>query len=284
MGSPQFALMTYSFRDTVARGKLDLLGILDWCAERGFAAVDPWGPHIAGFGDVAAEAFDCKGEMDIDLDATDLAALDGLKAKAADVGLPLVSLAADQATHIWADEPWRRDVQRRLAKRWIDAGQHLGVRQMRFDPGYKESPDVPAPVMTVLLEGYRDLVAYAGERGIEILIENHWGAAAYPKTVEHILDRVDGLGLLFDTFNFAFLHQADGWLRLSPRARSTHIKCARWADDGEELTQHIGHAVRLLQDHGYDGYWGIEAMSEDASVGDAGCVERTMALVEKWHR
>ncbi len=283
MSTPRFACMSYSFLHTFRDDRMNLDGFLQWCADRGFEAADPWGEHLYPFRNLSSEAFQAKGDVDLALNDQDTAALDDAKALAARHRMALACCAPDQQTYIYDDEPWKRDLQRRLAKRWIDAGQRLGVSQMRFDPGLVYKEDVPHDVMAIILDGYRDLVGYAKERNIEILIENHWGCAGYPKVVEHILDHVDGLGLLFDTFNFAPGHQGDGWIRLAPRARALHVKCARWADDGEKLTQHIGHAVRLLVDSGYDGLWGIEAMTQDKDISEAECVLRTKALIEKWH-
>ena len=280
MTDPRFSCISYSLRRTFDAGELDLDGYFALCRDLGMAALDPWGPHLSGLRDLSKSAFE-GGE--VELDDADTAYLDRVRDAAEAVGLPFGCVAPDGPTYVYDPDAANRDVCRRLAKRWIDAGGRLGVRQMRFDPGLFREANVPDDVMALILAGYRDLVDYGRGRGVEIVIENHWGCAAYPAVIEHILDRVDGLGYLFDSFNFAPGTQADGWRRLAGRATATHVKCLDWADDGEELTQHLGHAVRLVRDGGYAGIWGIESTPRDPSaVSEREGIERTMALIGRW--
>ena len=283
VSEPHFSCISYSFRRDFDAGRLDLAGYFALCRDLGITALDPWGRHLAaGLRDAESPAFETP-DADVSLDKSDLAHLDRVRAMAAEVGLPFGCVAPDGPTYVYEPEPWKRDVTRRLAERWITIGGRLGVRQMRFDPGRFYDADVPDDVMRVVCDGYRHLVAHARPHGIEILIENHWGCAGYPAVVTAILDRVEGLGCLFDTFNFAQYQQAAGWLALAPRATATHVKATNWVagpDGWSDLTDHLAHAVRLLADSGYAGVWGIESTPQDGTAERDG-VERTMDLIRR---
>jgi sugar phosphate isomerase/epimerase len=281
MSTPGFSTISYSLRRTFQAGEMDLDGYFAFCRELDFIALDPWGPHLTGLRELSKPAFEAKGEIDYALNDADRAYLDDVKAKAEAVKLPFGCVAADSVTYLYEPEPWKRAVTRSLAKRWIEACGRLGVKQMRFDPGQFHQPEVPDDVFGVIVEGYEDLIDFARPHGIEILIENHWGCAGYPTVVERFLDAVEGLGCLFDTFNFALGTQGDGWRRLAPRAKAVHIKCKHWTDDGQELTTNLPQAIRLLRDHGYAGTWGIESIPADPDVTERDGIRRTMDLVRR---
>jgi sugar phosphate isomerase/epimerase len=278
-----FSVITFSFKRTFHDGKMDLFSCMDRCADMGLRGIDPWSAHLAKLKDPAKLLFTGThpGQSEVVLDAEDEAFLDSVREHAEKRGLVLGCVAADGPTYIYEPEAWKREACRKLAKRWIDAASRLGARQVRIDPGQWHEYEVPDEVMAILVEGYRDLVAYGRERQVEVLVENHWGCSNHPDVLERLLGEVEGLGMLFDSNNWARGQQAHGWKRCARYARATHIKCLHWADDGEELTQHVGHAVQLLQRAGYQGLWGIESSPADGTDEVEG-VARTMKLIEKY--
>jgi sugar phosphate isomerase/epimerase len=284
MADTRFSTISFSFRRDFKEGRLDMAGYVRLCKELGMAALDPWSAHLSDVQDRMKQAFtgERPGQSEVVLDVADESFLKEVKQMGDDADLPFGCIALDGPTYIYEPEDWKRPICRQLAKRWIDAVSLLDAKQVRIDPGQWHEPEVPDEVMQIIVEGYRDLVAYGADRGVEVLVENHWGCAAYPHVLVQILEQVDGLGLLFDTNNFARGKQAEGWLTLPKYAKATHVKCLHWTPDGEELTQHVGHAVRLLRDAGYDGVWGIESVPRDEAVSEREGVERTMALVDRW--
>lgn len=278
-----FSVISYSFKNSFHDAQMDLFSWMDTCAEIGIKGLDPWSAHFAKLKDPAKQLYtgNNPGQSEVVLDAEEDEFLDQVREHAAKRGLVFGCLAADGPTYIYEEEDWKRPINRKLAKRWIDAAGRLGCPYIRIDPGQFHEPDVPDEVMKILIEGYEDLVAYAKPKGVEILVENHWGCSAFPKVVFEIVDRVEGLGLLFDTNNWARGQQPQGWLGAASRARALHVKCRYWADDGEELTQHIGHAIQLLKQEGFAGMWGIESVPADGTSELEG-VKRTMQLIEKY--
>ena len=279
-----FSVISYSFKNSVRDGAMDIFSYIDTCKEIGCAALDPWAAHLSKLKDPAKVIYtgEKPGQAEVVLDAEDHAFLDEVKAKAAQVGLPFGCIATDGPTYIYEPEDWKREINRKLARRWIDAAAYLGAKQVRIDPGQWHEPKVPDEVMAIFLDGYRDHVRYGRERGVEILIENHWGCSNQPDVLVHLLENVEGLGLLLDTNNWATGKQGEGWLRCAKYARATHVKCHHWAEDGDELNQHVGHAVQLLKKSGYEGFWGIESVPKDPNVSELEGVRRTMRLIERY--
>lgn len=284
-GSPviDFSVIGFSFRHMIREGKLDLFSWIDLCADLGIKGLDPWSAHFSKLKDPAKQLFTGThpGQSDIVLDAEDNDFLDEVRAYAVKKGRVFGCMACDGPCYVYEPEAWKLPRTRLLAERWIDASARLGCRQARIDPGQWHKPEIPDDVMQTIVEGYRHLVAYGAARGVKVVVENHWGCSAYPEALFAILDAVPGLGLLHDTNNWALGKQAEGWIRAAPRAEALHIKCRYWADDGEELNQHIGHAIQLLKRAGYKGFWGIESVPADGTDEIEG-VRRTMRLIEKY--
>lgn len=283
MNDIDLSVISFSFKNAFRDQRMDLFSWMDTCVELGIKGLDPWAAHFAKLKDPAKQLFTGTnpGQAEVVLDAEDHGFLDEVRRAAEQRGLIFGCLAADGPSYIYEPEAWKREQTRRLGERWIDAAARLRCRHIRIDPGQWHHPDVPDEVMTVIVDGYRHLIDYASPRGVKVLIENHWGCSAYPSVVFDILDRVEGLGLLFDTNNWAFGTQAQGWLAAAARADALHIKCRYWADDGEELTQHVGHAIGLLKKAGYAGMWGIESAPVDGTDEIEG-VRRTIALIRKY--
>lgn len=280
---PEFSVISFSFRRTFSDGKMDLRSWMDACVDLGIRGLDPWGPHLVGLKDRAKPMF-ADPDRDppaVELDDEELAFLDQVRADAAERDLVFGCLAGDGPSYIYEPEAWKLPRTRKLAERWIDVAARLGCAQARLDPGQWHKPEVPDEVMQTIVDGYRHLVDYGKQRNVQVLIENHWGCAAYPSVLFDILDRVEGLGLLFDTFNWAFNTQPEGWLGSAPRADALHVKCMYWTEDGEDLAQHVGHAIQLLRNAGYTGMWGIESTPRDGTSEIDG-VRRTLDLIRRY--
>ncbi len=253
----RFSIISYSLRRTIERGDMDIFSYVTWCKENGFAQLDPWNEHLL-------EGFE------------DDAWLDKLKAAADEVGLPFGCIAIDGA-HIYEPTLQERQANRRKAYRWLDVAQRLGASQVRLDAGGRQESF--EEIFDVVVEGYHDLITRASEKGIEVVIENHWGPTNHPDVLYKLLDKVDGLGLLLDSGNWpAGTHQR-AWKQYAKYARLTHIKSKVIDEQGNELTWDVPMLIRLLLAAGYDGCWGIESVPE--SEDEREFALKTMALMKR---
>ena len=252
-----FSVISYSFHRTFAAGKMDIFSYITWCKENGFTKLDPWNRHLeAGFDD---DAYVAK-----------------VKAAAAEVGLPFGCIAVDGA-HIYEATAEARADNRQKAYRWIDIAAQLGATQVRIDAGGRGL--TLEEIFDIVVEGYKDVVQYAGAKGIQVLSENHWGPTQHPDAMHKVLAAVDGLGLLFDSFNWVKGTHEQAWPQYAPLASLTHIKTLSFDEHGNEPNWDIPKVIRLLREADYQGSWGIEGESKDWD--EAEIVTKTLALIKR---
>lgn len=79
---------------------------------------------------------------------------------------------------------------------WIDHAAELGAECVRCDPGLLNLDD---PSDTI--DSYKKLVAHGKSRNIDVIVENHGKASAYPQELVKIL-KASGAGALPDLGNF----------------------------------------------------------------------------------
>jgi sugar phosphate isomerase/epimerase len=210
------------------------------------------------------------------LSAGELEFIAKIKATADSAGLPFGCLAVDGA-HIYEPSPEAQQAQKIKAHRWLNIAEQLGAAQIRIDSG--GPPEMPEDVFEVIVAGYKDLIPRAGEKGIEVVIENHWGASRIPENVVRILDAAPGLGLLFDSGNWPAELREAGWTRCAQYARATHLKMFAFDAEGNETTVDIPRAIHLLQETGYQGSWGIESVPRQGDEIEA--ARKSVALVRR---
>ncbi|UCC63892.1 MAG: sugar phosphate isomerase/epimerase [Anaerolineae bacterium] len=272
----ELSICSYSFHRLLAAGKQDIFKYITDCRELGATQLDPWDEHLAPLKE-SEEAWRANADPeDVQLSPQDEAYLDRVNRAATEAGLPFGCIAVDGA-HIYEPAPEARRANRAAAYGWLEVAAGLGARQVRIDAGGPE--EMPNDVFGIIVEGYRDLVARGRERGIEILIENHWGPSPVPENAVKILEAVDGLGLLFDTINWAPGMQEKGWRMCARYARATHVKTFSFDQDGNEPSVDVAKAMRTLMDAGYDGPWGIESCPHDGDEYEG--VRKTIALIRR---
>jgi hypothetical protein len=107
-----------------------------------------------------------------------------------------------------------------LYSAWIDRAHEWKVPSVRCDPGLLNLNDL-APTIA----SYRQLVEYAGPRGVDVIVENHGSASAHPEQLGEVL-RSSGAGALPDFGNFPDHETRERGLRLLfPLARTLcHVK------------------------------------------------------------
>ncbi len=254
---PNYSICSYSFHRSYAAGKMDVFQFIDWNQQHGFTQLDPWMEHLRdGYNDDGW--------------------LQRVKDAAAAAGLPFGCIAVDGA-HIYEPTEEGRAANRARAYRWINIAAFLGAPQVRIDCGGPE--EMPDDVFAIVVEGYHDIIAYAKERGVEIIMENHWGPSKHAHNVVKIMEALPELGLLFDTNNWAEGTQEDAWEACAKYARLTHMKTFSFDENGNEATWDIPKAMRLLQEAGYAGTWGIESVPVDGDE-SAGAL-KTLALMKR---
>ena len=251
------SICSYSFNRTPVAGDMDIFKYIDWNKEHGFSQLDPWMKHM-------------------ELGYEDDAYIAKVKAAGDAAGLPFGCVAVDGG-HIYEPTAEKRAANRKVAKRWIDICQQLDAEQVRIDAGGRE--ETLDQIFDIVVEGYNELVAYARARGVEVIMENHWGPTKHPDNTVKVLDAVDGLGLLFDSNNWAEGTQEYAWEKCASYARLTHMKTFEFDAAGNDPTVDIAKCMNILRDVGYNGAWGIESCPR--TISEIEGAEKTLALMKR---
>jgi len=272
----ELSICSYSFHRLLEEGGQDVFQYINDCHSLGCTQLDLWNGHLPSLLDDETRSPSSFTPEYAQLSSDEMDYLGRIKAAADGAGLPFGCLAVDGA-HIYEPSPEAQQAQKIKAHRWLNIAGQLSAQQIRIDSG--GPPEMPDDVFEVIVSGYKDLIPRAGEKGIEVVIENHWGASRIPENVMRILDAATGLGLLFDSGNWPAELRETGWTRCARYARATHIKTFAFDAEGNETTVDIPRVMHILQETGYQGSWGIESVPRQGDEIEA--ARKSIALVRR---
>lgn len=140
----------------------------------------------------------------------------------------------------------------------IDAAALLGVRWVRPLPGPKR------PDMGLLRESYRELIDYAGEKGISLLVENFGWMQDDVDAIPTII-RAVGTDLKSqpDTGNWTDAARYDGLTKAFPFAVSCDFKSREIAADGSHTAYDLKRCFDIGWQAGFRGPWCFEHFNND---------------------
>jgi sugar phosphate isomerase/epimerase len=264
------SIASYSFHRLLRDGKQDMFGYMRDCGALGVTHLEPWNGHFVvqglEFGDAPRLG-----------DSVQLEYLQKVKAVAASAKLPFGCIAVDGA-HIYEEDEAKRQLHRKRAAQWLEVAQFLGAKQLRIDSGYRGEV-WPDDVFNLIVTGYNNLITEAESKGIEIVIENHWGPSQHPEQLVRLLSAVPKLGLLFDTNNWAEGKQQQGWQLCAKYAKAVHVKTFSFDAKGDDPSVDLKKAITLLHGQGYDGIWGVESVPDDGD--EIAAAKRTLELIQR---
>lgn len=216
--------------------------------------------------------------------------LDRFAASLRDSGVRLVDVAID-AGDLLETDPAKRAADLAEMKAWIARFAAMGSQFVRVNAGspFRIGEHAPAD-SPQLVEGLRELGAYATSLGSRLLIENHGGPSGDPVWVGELLANVgtEHLGLLLDLGNFDVLMQPtmahlfsateggqevpfaamvdgmdltplyDAIDALAPHTELVHVKVHDVDDAGVFRAVDLERAFGILARHGYQGPLTVE--------------------------
>jgi sugar phosphate isomerase/epimerase len=210
---------------------------------------------------IAREDFDLNGIEFVNtlFDVPHVNYLNELKQNAKDQGVSMVLIMVDAEGD--GCEP-TKELRKQFAvnhRKWIDVAEYLGCHAIRTNCRGPEGVD-KKEALKWAAESYNMLLEYAVPAGISVVIENHGGVSNDPDWMVELLKEVDNLYFgsypdwrsPSDTFdNWDYLKKMLPWAGgMSYRNQPT-----------EETTAKM---IKLCQDSGYKGWYGIESSGRDA--------------------
>ena len=212
------------------------------------------------------------------LDQAGTRSLHRLKRLMAEKGVAPVSVSAHH--NFVQPDPMVRDEHIVRLKQWIDAAHEIGAPFVRAFGGrwgtmtnfaeFMAAGGNEPPITGYTLddafgwtiESFIDCAAYAADKGVTILLENHWGLTGTAAGTLRIFEGVSSpwLKLVLDTGNF--IQEPDQYAEMAlmlPHCALIHAKTyigkSMYFDD---FDLDYARIAQMLKDVGYQGYLSIE--------------------------
>lgn len=214
--------------------------------------------------------------------AKDKAYLTELKTRVADLGMTNVLIMIDGEGRIGADSVEARQKTVDNHKKWVEAAKFLGCHSIRVN-SFGEGKDDDTKAANCIA-GLSALSTFAKEHEINVIVENHGGLSSNGAWMANVLKEVgmDNCGSLPDFGNFHEYDRYQGLQDLMPYAKGVSAKSRDFDADGQETQTDFVKALKIVLQHKYKGYVGIEYEGRRISE-DEGII-KTKALLEKSHQ
>ena len=225
--------------------------------------------------------------------ATDETYWKDLMRRCSDEGINSLLIMVDDEGHLGDPNLDARTKAVEKHYKWVHAAKLLGCHSIRvnaFGSGSKEE------IRQALVDGMGRLAEYAGKEGIHVLIENHGLQSSDAGYITKIIQEVDNphLGTLPDFGNWCLNKEwgstsnnscteaydsAKGLSEFLPYAKGVSAKSYDFDADGNETIIDYSRLLKLVKDHGYEGYIGIEY--EGSRLSEAEGIKATKELLER---
>ncbi|NLF02447.1 MAG: sugar phosphate isomerase/epimerase [Anaerolineales bacterium] len=227
----KISIISYAFYGLQKAGVMDIFGYLESCRHRyGLDAADIWNGTLASLDD------DHLHRVREALDERELT---------------LACFAVDGA-HIWEADPELRERNYRAALAHLRAAELLGARAVRIDIGGRDSA-MSDEQFDAVVRRYQEYAQRAFDGGYRIGPETHFGPALVPENMQRIYEAVasPAYGTLLHIGHWVEGREDEGDALVAPWTFHTHV-------DWRITTTCLERKIALLQDAGYQGYWGVE--------------------------
>jgi sugar phosphate isomerase/epimerase len=167
--------------------------------------------------------------------------------------------------------------------KWVEAAKFLGCHSIRVNAhsegSYQEQ-------MKFAADGLGRLSEFGAQHGIGVIVENHGGLSSNGTWLAGVMKMVDNpnCGTLPDFGNFRIREDEEydrykGVAELMPFAKGVSAKSHEFDADGNEVHTDYFRMMRIVLDHNYHGYVGVEWEGNEPSEVDG--IRLTQRLLER---
>ncbi|HOW69904.1 MAG TPA: sugar phosphate isomerase/epimerase family protein [Phycisphaerae bacterium] len=184
-----------------------------------------------------------------------------LRRRADQAGAKIVAIAVDGHGDLSDLDARQRAQALDRHRKWFDACHELGCPAFRANSGGPRTGEIGANHVGCCTESFAKLAEWAGEAGLTVLMENHWGLSADPDRLVAVIRNVasDSLGALADFRNFPpTLDLYTALAKIAPWTRYVHAKFLSFDGRGEDPDFDTARVMGIFRDAGYRGLFGIE--------------------------
>lgn len=175
-----------------------------------------------------------------------------------------------------------RDKQLALVRTWIDRAAELDAPVIRIFAGSVPKGETEAVAVARAIEGIRESLPYAVEKGVTLALENHGGITATPVQILQIVNAIDSpnFGVNLDTGNFSGEDPYTDLARLAPYAVNVQVKTEITRKGKSQEEADLSRVLGLLRDAKYSGYVVLEyEAKEDPAVAVPRHIKKLRSLI-----
>ena len=236
----KLSLAAYSYRDylTGPQPRMDLFDFVNLAADMGLDAVEPTSYYFPK-------------EIDTDY-------LHRLKGHAFLLGLDISGTAV--GNNFCLPPGPARDEQLKLVRTWVDHAAELNAPVIRIFAGSVPKGDDEEKAIGRAIEGMKESLAYAAEKGVVLALENHGGITATPNQILKLVKAVDApnFGVNLDTGNFHTEDPYGDLAQLAPYAVNVQVKTELKRPGKPTEEADLAKLIGLLREARYSGYVVLE--------------------------
>lgn len=165
-------------------------------------------------------------------------------------------------------------------KKWVDAAKFLGCHSIRVNAHIVDDNSNAEEIAKYSTDGLRGICEYAAKSDINVIVENHGGWSSDGEWLVNVIKKVgmENCGTLPDFGNNCIKGDDAGICEiemdrykntdlLMPYAKGVSAKSFNFDADGNETKIDYKKILKIVKDHGYTGYIGIEYEGDNAEVG-----------------
>ncbi len=166
--------------------------------------------------------------------------------------------------------------------KWVDAAAAMGCHSIRVNLNGTMDTEL---WVDASVDGLGMLAAYAQEKNINVIVENHGGPSSDAQLLVEVMQKVDmdNCGTLPDFGNFCIKRQAGdyyesecieeydkykGVTELMPYAKAVSAKSYNFDTQGNETIIDYGKMLQIVKAAGYEGFVGVEYEGKELSESD----------------
>jgi sugar phosphate isomerase/epimerase len=233
----------YSFNAPLRNGEMTLDQVIDFCAELGFAAVDPTGYYFPVYPEPPDDAY-----------------LYAVKRRAFLSGLDVSGTGV--RNDFTQPEAAKREADVMHVGRWVEVAAKLGAPVLRVFDGRAEAAGPTREQRTAwVADCFRECAAHGERHGVVIAYQNHDELLKTADEVLALRERVASpwFGLNVDIGSLRTSDPYEEIARLAPFACTWQIKERLYRKGQEEKTD-VRRVFAILREAGYRGYAPIETL------------------------
>ncbi|GAB3343205.1 hypothetical protein GCM10027299_58600 [Larkinella ripae] len=237
----------YSFNEPLSKGQISLEQVLNFCADLGFAAVDPTAYYFPNYPNLPEDDY-----------------VNTIKRKAFRLGLAISGTGV--RNDFTLPDFSRRKAEVELVKKWLGFASRLGAPVLRIFAGTGKELQAGynrEQVEKWVVDAIVECTKYAAEQGVVLVLQNH---ADFIQTADDILSIVqqvnsDWLAVNLDIGSFKIGDPYAHIAKVAPYAATWQIKENVFVN-GQEVATDLSRIMQIISQSGYRGYLPIETLGK----------------------